>query len=154
MAQLLGDAGLPGEAHTVLTKALSQGVVKDEQKERVTRLIDALTAREDADESRWALFERAARESTTGELGLKLGEMRYAAGDYPGVIVAITAGMEKGQIKHTDEAYVYLGLSQAAMGNDAAAQEAFGKLNTVPGIDRRVLNLWQLYAETSLQKVI
>ena len=36
MAQLLGDAALPGEADAVLNKALADGIIKDEQKERTS----------------------------------------------------------------------------------------------------------------------
>src|SRR4029077_3532394 len=50
MAQLLGDAGLPGEAQAVLEKAMNTpGVMKDEHKERTTRLLNALKTRADAD---------------------------------------------------------------------------------------------------------
>ena len=42
MAQLLGDAALPGEAAAVLDKAMSTGVIKDEHKERTTRLLNSL----------------------------------------------------------------------------------------------------------------
>src|SRR5476649_2410004 len=41
MAQLLGDKALPGEAQTVLEKAVSSGVLKDEHKERTNRLLNA-----------------------------------------------------------------------------------------------------------------
>ena len=44
MAQLLGDAALPGEAAAVLEKAMSNGVIKDEHKERTNRLLNALKA--------------------------------------------------------------------------------------------------------------
>ena len=50
MAQLLGDAALPGEAAAVLDKALSTGVIKDEHKERTNRLLAALKARADSDQ--------------------------------------------------------------------------------------------------------
>jgi hypothetical protein len=148
MAQLLRDAALPGEAHAVLEKAMSLGIVKNESRDRVTRLLEALAARADAERDGWAQWEQAARESTMGESNVKVGELRYAAGDYPGAIAAITAGIEKGQVKHLDEAYVYLGLSRAALRDDAAAEEAFTHLSTIPGVSRQVANLWQLYAET------
>jgi hypothetical protein len=148
MAQLLRDAALPGEAQAVLEKAMNLGIVKNESRDRVTRLLEALTARADAERDGWAQLEQAARESTTGEANVKVGELRYAAGDYPGAIAAITAGVEKGQVKHLDEAYAYLGLSQAALRNDAAAEEAFNHLSAIPGVSRRVANVWQLYAET------
>jgi hypothetical protein len=148
MAQLLRDAALPGEAQAVLEKAMSSGIVKNENKDRVTHLLETLTARADAEREARAQLEQAAREGTIGELNLKLGEVRYAAGDYLGAIAAISAGVEKGQVKHLDEAYVYLGLSQAALRDDAAAADAFKHLNTIPGVGRREAGLWQLYAET------
>jgi hypothetical protein len=46
------------------------------------------------------------------------------------------------------DAYVYLGRSQVAQGNIAAARGAFAKLKTVPNISPRVLRLWELYADT------
>lgn len=41
MAQLLGDAALPAEAKTVLEKAMSTGLIPDQQKERTTRLLNS-----------------------------------------------------------------------------------------------------------------
>jgi hypothetical protein len=55
--------------------------------------------------------------------------------------------MDKGQIKHMDEAYVYMGLSQAALKNSSEARKAFGQLKSVPNLSPRVLKLWELYAE-------
>jgi tetratricopeptide (TPR) repeat protein len=147
MAQLLGDAALPGEAKAVLEKAMHSGMVKDEHRERVARMLEALTARVEADPTGWTRFDQTSRESTTGDSGVMLGETKYATGDYPGAIAAISAGLEKGQVKHLDDAYVYLGLSQAALRDDVAAEEAFDRLKTVPGISRRLVSLWQLYAE-------
>jgi len=49
MAQLLGDAGLPGEAQIVLEKALRSGLVKDEHRERLTRLLNGMTTRAETD---------------------------------------------------------------------------------------------------------
>src|SRR5713226_1770175 len=40
MAQLLGDSALPAEAQTVLEKAMSGGLINDQQKERATRLLN------------------------------------------------------------------------------------------------------------------
>jgi hypothetical protein len=58
--------------------------------------------------------------------------------------------LEKGQITHLDDAYVYLGLSQQAVKNVAEARKAFDKLKEVPNISPRILRLWELYAETRL----
>jgi tetratricopeptide (TPR) repeat protein len=148
MAQLLGDAALPAEAQTVLEKAMSAGLIKEEQKERTTRLLDSFKARADADKKGRAQLDAEAIDNPAGELDVKLGEIYYGFGDYPNAIAAITRGIAKGQIKHQDEAYVYLGLSQATMREGTAAKEVLTHLNTVPGVSQRVATLWQLYAET------
>jgi TolA-binding protein len=71
----------------------------------------------------------------------------YGAGDYANAIAAINRGIGKGQIKHLDEAYVYLGRAQAAAKNNAEAKKAFAGLKTVPNINPGVLTIWELYSE-------
>jgi hypothetical protein len=146
MAQLLGDAALPGEAAAVLNKAMSSGVIKDEHKERTQRLLTSLQTRADADKKGLAQLAAEAAKNAAGELSVKLGEVYYGFGDYQKAIDAINQGVQKGQVKHLDEAYVYLGLSQAQLKNTAEAKKAFGQLKSVPNISPRVLKLWELYA--------
>ena len=60
-----------------------------------------------------------------GELSVKLGEVYYGFGDYQKAADAINQGLQKGQIKHLDEAYVYLGLADVQLKNYADAKKAF-----------------------------
>ncbi len=147
MAQLLGDAALPGEAAAVLDKAMASGLVKDEHKERTNRLLASLRARADSDKKGLPQFEAEAAKNPAGELSVKLGEVYYGAGDYQNAVAAIGRGLQKGQVKHPDEAYVYLGRAQAALKNLPEAKKAFGSLKSVPNVSPRVLRLWDLYAE-------
>ena len=147
MAQLLGDAGLPGEAQAVLEKAMSSGVLKDEHKERTTRLLNALKTRADADKKGLPALDAEASKNPAGQLDVKLGEVYYGAGDYQNAATAINRGIGKGQVKQLDEAYVYLGRAQAALKNTAEAKKAFEKLKTVPNVSPRVLKLWELYSD-------
>ena len=147
MAQLLGDAGLPGEAYAVLDKAMSSGVVKDDHKERTTRLLTALKTRADADKKSLPQLDAEAQKSPAGQLDAKLGEVYFGAGDYQNAATAISRGIGKGQIKQLDEAYVYLGRAQAALKNYPEAKKAFEKLKTVPNVSPRVLKMWDLYSE-------
>jgi hypothetical protein len=147
MAQLLQDAGLPGEASAVLDKASSSGVLKDEHKERTTRLQAALKTRADTDQKTLSQQDGEAQKNAQGELAVKVGEVHYGFGDYAGAVTMINAGLQKGQVKHLDEAYVYLGRAYAAQKNYAEAKKAFAQLKTVPNISPRVLKLWDLYAE-------
>jgi hypothetical protein len=147
MAQLLGDAALPAEAATVLNAAFTAGLIKDEQKERTTRLINSLKQRAESDKKGLTQLDAEATKNPAGELDVKLGEVYYGFGDFQGAVTAITRGIGKNQIKHLDEAYVYLGLAQMQLKNIPEAKKALGQLKTVPNISQRVLKLWDLYAE-------
>jgi hypothetical protein len=148
MSQLLGDAALPGEAAAVLNKATSTGIIKDEHKERTARLLKALQDRADADKKGLAQQEAEAGKSAAGELSVKLGEVYYGFGDYQKAADAISQGLQKGNIKHLDEAYVYQALADAQLKNYADAKKALANLKNVPNISPRVLKLWELYAAT------
>jgi len=148
MAQLLGDAGLPGEAQAVLEALMASTLMKDEHKERTTRLLNSLKTRADTDKKGLAQLDAEAAKNPAGELSVKTGEVHYGFGDYPGAISAINAAIQKGQIKHIDEAYVYLGRSQVAVRNIPDAKKAFVQLKGAPGVSPRVVKLWELYAET------
>jgi tetratricopeptide (TPR) repeat protein len=147
MAQLLQDKGLPGEAQMVLEKAISSGVLKEEHKERTTRLLNSLKTRADADKKGLPQLDAEAQKNPAGQLDVKLGEVYFGAGDYQNAVTAINRGIQKGQVKQLDEAYVYLGRSYAALKNYPEAKKAFGQLKTVPKISPRVLKLWEAYSE-------
>ncbi len=148
MAQLLGDAALPGEAQSVVEKAVAGNLFTDQKdKDRAARLINSLKPRAEADKKGEAQEDAEAAKSAAGELDVKMGEVYYGSGDYQNAVTAINRGIQKGQIKHQDEAYVYLGRAQAALKNFADAKKAFSGLKNVPNISPRVLKLWDLYSE-------
>jgi hypothetical protein len=148
MSQLLGDAALPAEAQTVLEKAVSTGLINDQQKERTSRLVNSFKTRAEADKKGQAQLEAEANKAATGELDVKLGEVYYGFGDYQNAVTAINKGLQKQQIKHLDEAYVYLGRAQAQLKNTAEAKKAFAGLKSVPNISPRVLKIYTLYSDT------
>jgi tetratricopeptide (TPR) repeat protein len=148
MSQLLGDAALPAEAQTVLEKAMSSGLIADAQKERTTRLVNSFKTRAEADKKGQAQLDAEATKNPAGELDVKLGEVYYGFGDYQNCVTAITRGLQKQQIKHLDEAYVYLGRAQVQLKNFAEAKKAFAGLKNVPNISPRVLKLYELYGDT------
>jgi tetratricopeptide (TPR) repeat protein len=153
MAQLLGDAALAGEARVVLEKALSSGVVKEEHKERVTRLLNALETRADADKKALPALDAEARKNPAGILDVKLGEIYFGIGDFSDAASVISRGIDKGQLRQLDDAYVSLGRSLTAEEDLAGAKQAFAKLKSLPNISPRVLKLWNLYADMIPEKV-
>jgi hypothetical protein len=148
MAQLLGDAALPGEAQVVLEKMIASGVLREEHKERTMRLLNSLKKRAEADKKGLAQLDAEAAKNPSGDLSVKTGEVHFGFGDYAIAITTINAGIQKGQVKHLDEAYVYLARSQVALKNIADAKKSLAQLKVVPGVSPRVLKLWELYAET------
>jgi tetratricopeptide (TPR) repeat protein len=148
MAQLLSDAGLPGEAKMVLEKAMSSGIVKDDHKERTSRLLDTMQMRADADKKGLPALDTEAIRNPTSQLAVKLGEVYFGAGEYEAASTAITRGLGKGQITQLDEAYVYLARDRMAQRNPSDAKRILAQLRTLPNISPRVLRLWSLYADT------
>ncbi|MGA2778520.1 MAG: hypothetical protein ABSF94_13270 [Steroidobacteraceae bacterium] len=148
MAQLLADApALPGEAQAVLDKGIASGLIGADQKDRSSRLQSSLKSRADTDRNGLPQFVAEAAKNPAGELSVKLGEVYYGFGDYQNAVTAITAGLQKGSVKHLDDAYVYLGLAQAQLKNIADAKKAFASLKTVPTMSPKILKLWELYSD-------
>ena len=148
MAQLLGDAALPGEAEMVIEKGISAGLFTDQKdKDRASRLQAALKTRADADKKGAPQFDAEAAKNPAGELDVKSGEVFFGFGDYQSAVTAISRGLQKQGIKHLDEAYVYLGRSLVQLKNTADAKKAFFGLKNVPNISPRVMRLWDLYSE-------
>jgi hypothetical protein len=143
-AQLLGDQGLPGEAANVLDSA----PIKPDHKERTTRLLTALKARAETDKKGLAQLDADAAKNPAGGLSLSAGQLKYSLGDYQGAVTSLTAAIQKGQLKHADDAYVYLGRSQVQLKNFADAKKAFAQIKSVPNISPRVTKVWELYGET------
>jgi hypothetical protein len=152
MAQLLGDAGLPGEAQTVLEKSMSGGALRDEHKERIVRLLSSLKARAEAQQDGLAALDAEAGGNRAGTLDVKLGEIYFGGGDYGRAASFVNRGIGKGQLLRPDEAYVSLGRSLAAESDPAGAKQAFGKLKSLPEVSPRVLKLWNLYADMMPEK--
>ena len=94
------------------------------------------------------LSRTEAAKADTGGPFVRLGELYYGFGEYELAIASIQLGLKKGRIAHPDDAYVYLGRAEKAVGDIQEARNAFNKLKDVPDISPRVLRLWTLYAET------
>ena len=148
MAQLLGDAGLPGEAQRFCRKAMSSGTVKDEHKERTKRLLNSLKTRADSDKKGLAAARCRGPEESGGTTRHEARRSLFRRRRLPERGNRHQSRPWQGTgIKQMDEAYVYLGRAQVALKNYAEAKKAFEKLKTVPNISPRVLKLCELYSD-------
>ena len=97
------------------------------------------------------LSSTEAARSESGIQFVRLAELYFGYGEYELAIASIERGLNKGHLSRLEEeAYVYLGRSEVAIGDLDAARDAFAKLKGVPGVSPNVLRLWTLYAETQL----
>lgn len=93
------------------------------------------------------LDNSAAAKADSGDAFVRLGQLYYGFGEYELAIASIERGFEKGDVTHLEDAYVYLGRSEVAIGDLDAARDAFAMLQDVPNMSPRVLGLWTLYAD-------
>jgi hypothetical protein len=123
-AELAIQAGLPGEAQTVVDKGykanlLGQGAEAD----RHGRLRDMAKRSVDSDKSGLAAAETEAGKKPDGTGLVNTGLDYYGYGQYDKAITLIQAGIAKGGLKSVDEAKLHLGIVQLAAGKkpDAVA---------------------------------
>ena len=72
-------------------------------------------------------MEKAAKKSEKGELWVRLGNLYLAGDEFSKSAKAIEAGIKKGGVKRTDQAYLALGMAYFNLKNYKAARKAFGE---------------------------
>jgi TolA-binding protein len=132
----------------VLDAVLASPAMKDDHKERTNRLLNSLRARAETDKKGLAQADAEAAKAAAGGPSLSAGQTHYANGDYQGAVTALTAAIQKGQLKHPDDAYIYLGRSQVGLKNYPEAKKAFAQLKSLPNVSPKIAKLWDLYGDT------
>lgn len=123
MAELAIQAGLPGEAQTVMAKAATLGA----KTERDTRLTNMAKTQATADKASLPQSEATAKGAATGEPLVKNGEA-YLTYDNPAkAIELIKAGIAKGP-KDLDRAKLRLGVSLIAAKQPGEAKKTFSSI--------------------------
>jgi hypothetical protein len=145
-AQLALQQGLPGDAKALLDKGYAAGVLgKGGGAERQQRLA-AMASRQAAEDVK--TLPQLASEAEAAHDGLawvKLGEAYASYGQYDKAIAAFQKGLQKGGLKHPDDARLHLGIACLGAGQKDKAAAA---LNSVAGNDgtRELAQLWLLTA--------
>ena len=128
MAQLALDAGVPGEAETIVEKGVQNGTLKSTDKTtqgRYDRLLAGAKKSVATDKPQLAQLAKEADKATSGQAYVGLGQAYLSYGMYDEAIEALKKGLAKGGATDADEAQISLGIAYLRKGQKDQARQAF-----------------------------
>ena len=128
MAQLAIDAGVPGEAQSIVEKGVQGGTLKSDDKTtqgRYDRLLASAKKSATADKASLAQLSKEADKATSGQAYVGLGQAYLSYGMYDEAIDALKKGIAKGGATDADEAQISLGIAYLRKGQKDLARQAF-----------------------------
>ena len=128
MAQLAMDAGVPGEAQTVVQKGMDAGTLKSADKTeqgRYDRLLAGAKKQSDLDKSELASLAASAEKSSSGQALVALGQAYLSYGEIDKAIAALQKGIGMPGVTDLDEAQISLGIAYLKKGQKDQARQAF-----------------------------
>ena len=128
MAQLAIDAGVPGEAQTIVEKGVQGGTLKSDDKTtqgRYDRLLAGAKKSATADKASLAQLAKEAEKASQGQADVALGQAYLSYGMYDEAIGALQRGIKKGGVTDIDEAQISLGIAYLKKGQKDPARQAF-----------------------------
>lgn len=145
-AQLAIEAGVPGEAETMLSKGIQAGTLKSDDKTeqgRYDRLLAASKKSAAADRASLAQLAKDAEKAPQGQASVGLGQAYLSYGMYDEAIAALQSGLKKGGATDADEAQISLGIAYLKKGQKDQARQAF-KAVKADGKWADLAELWTL----------
>jgi hypothetical protein len=131
MAQLALQESQAAEAKAVLDEGFARGLLgKGAEAERQKRLL-ALATQRAADAPK--ALAAAEAEAKDGSALVRIGLAHTGLGQYDKGIALIQKGIAKGDLRHPDDARLYLGIAYLRAGNKAKAAEAFRSVKGTDG---------------------
>jgi tetratricopeptide (TPR) repeat protein len=131
MAQLAMDAGVPGEAESVVERNIKNGTLKSEDKTeqgRFDRLLSGAKKQAAADRASLDQLAKEAEKASQGQADVALGHAYLSYGQYDQAIAALERGMKKGGVLDMDEAQILLGIAHLKKGEKDQARQAFNTI--------------------------
>ena len=149
-AELAIEANDPGEAQTVLTKALKANVfTTTNNKAKAERLLADAKQKAAKDlAGGLATTAAAAARQRTGGSDVRVGLAYYGYKQYDMAVHEFTQGISKGGLHNPAEAHLLLGIAQLKAGNKSAAIQAFQAVKGNPTL-QRLASLWSLRARSA-----
>ncbi|GMW05814.1 MAG: hypothetical protein QY320_08890 [Gammaproteobacteria bacterium] len=152
MTEMLLDAGLPGEARSVMEagyKAKIFETADQSNADRYTRRLNDAKARAAKDEQSLPTFESDAKKAPTGQGDVALGMAYSSFGQYQKAVDALSRGLQKGGVRDPAQASIMLGIANLKLGKNDEALKAFEQAKSADKELSEVARLWAIVARSS-----
>lgn len=151
MTEMLLEAGLPGEAKSVMEAGYSSKAFETADKTRADRYrkrLDDAKAAAAKDQQSLPTIEKDAQKSPTGQGDVALGLAYSSFGQYDKAAEALSRGLSKGGVRDPQQAQIMLGIANLKLGNKTEAVKAFEQVKDDAAM-ADVARLWTLVARSS-----
>jgi tetratricopeptide (TPR) repeat protein len=144
------DLGLPEEAVRVLETGLRKGVLAGQNEPRFRRMLAHAQAETVRSSNGMKELAQQAQRASSGQLDAAIGRIYLSQRMYDQAIAALRKGIQKGQIEHSDQARIDLGVAYLKRGETQQARETFGAVKA-DSEWRGLAELWSLRADEPSQ---
>jgi tetratricopeptide (TPR) repeat protein len=145
-AQLAIEAGSPGEAESILERALQKNVFTDARSlDKNKRLLESAKKQADTDKATLDKVASDAAAAKTGQKDIGVGLAYLSYKEYDKAVQAIERGLSKPGVQNEAEAHLLLGIAALGAGKKEDAQKAFRAVKGDPKLEH-IANLWSLHA--------
>jgi tetratricopeptide (TPR) repeat protein len=137
---------LPEEAVRVLETGLRKGVLAGRHEQRFRRMLAHAQAETVRSSNGMKELAQQAQRASSGQLDAAIGRIYLSQRMYDQAIAALRKGIQKGQIEHSDQARIDLGVAYLKRGETQQARETFGAVKA-DSEWRGLAELWSLRAD-------
>ncbi len=151
MAEMLLEAGLPGEARSVMESGYQAKAFETTDKSRADRYkrrLDEAVAAAARDQKSLPAIEKDAQKVPTGQGDVALGLAYGSFGQYDKAAAALTRGLQKGGVRDADQAQIMLGIANLELDKKADAIKAFEAVKADDPQMADVARLWTIVARS------
>ena len=145
------DLGLPEDAVRVLDTGLRKGVLAGQHEPRFRRMLAHAQAETVRSSNGMKELAQQAQRASSGQLDAAIGRIYLSQRMYDQAIAALRKGIQKGQIEHSDQARIDLGVAYLKRGETEQARETFAAVKA-DSEWRGLAELWSLRTNAASQR--
>ena len=149
LAQLMIFNDVPYKAAKVLERGINDGIIS-QSKDNLKLLSYAWSSAQEAKKALPVLI-KAAETSNTGEIDIQLGSTYYQLDEWQKAVSFLQKGINKGDVKSKENAYMLLGLSLFNLNLFEDARYAFKEAAKFNGA-KASANQWLAYVDNEIKR--